>query len=316
MALSSLIVNAYRQMGHGACIKLSYTSRLFNLCTVMYVDDTDLFHWLESPVMDPETLIHHVQTLTTDYSHLAQASGGILKKMKCSIYFLAYKYVHGRARLMSLCNLPTATTHITEGNEVYPSHIRIPQPEGPDALIVTHEATTASKMLGVHFSPARNFSTHVDHMVQKGLDWVDCLRTKPISRADAWLSFYLQMFPGMSWGLVTVCMSPSKLDAKIHKVYEKAFPFLGVNCKIKRQWRTLPEMYQELGVPNFPLIALSSKISFLLGNGGLHGQTHSDCMTMAFKNFLVEVGLYGSPFDWSYEDFGHLATESTWFCDL
>ena len=149
---------------------------------------------------------------------------------------------------------------------VYPSHIRIPQPEGPDAPIVTHEVTTASKMLGVHFSPAGNSSSHVDNMVQKGLDWVDCLRTKPISRADAWLSFYLQLFPGMSWGLVTVCMSPLKLDKKFQKVYEKALPFLGVNRKIKCEWRTLPEMYQGLGLPNFPLIALSSKISFLLGN--------------------------------------------------
>jgi hypothetical protein len=111
-------------------------------------------------------------------------------------------------------------------------------------------------------------------------------------------------------------MSPSKLDAKFQKVYAKALPFLGVNCKIKREWRTLPEMYQGLGLPNFPLLALSSKIFFLRGNWGFHGQAHSDCLAMAFDNFLVEVGLYGSPFDWSYKDFGHLATESTWFCDL
>jgi hypothetical protein len=119
---------------------------------------------------DPETLIHHVQTSTTDYGHLAQASGGILKEKKCAVYYLAYKFVRGWARLMSLQDLPAATTHITEGNMVYPSHIRIPQPEGPDALIVTHEVTTASKLLGVHFSRAGNSLTHVDHMVQKGLD--------------------------------------------------------------------------------------------------------------------------------------------------
>ncbi len=232
VALSLLIVNAYCRMGHGARIKSSYASQLFNLCAAMYVDDTDLLDWPESPLMDPRTLIHHVQTSTTDYGHLAQASGGILKEKKCSVYFLTYKFVRGRAWLMSLRNLPAATTHITEGNMVYPSHIRIPQPEGPDALIVTHEVTTASKMLGVHFSPVGNSLTHVDHMVQKGLNWVDCLCTKPISRADAWLSFYLQLFPGMSWGLVTVCMSPSKLDAKFQKVYAKALPFLGVNCKI------------------------------------------------------------------------------------
>jgi hypothetical protein len=61
-------------------------------------------------------------------------------------------------------------------------------------------------------------------------------------------------------------MVPSKLDAKFQKVYAKVLPFLGVNCKIKHEWQTLPEMYQVLGLPNFPLIALSSKISFLLGN--------------------------------------------------
>jgi hypothetical protein len=113
-----------------------------------------------------------------------------------------------------------------------------------------------------------------------------------------------------------VCMSPSKLDAQFQKVYEKALPFLGVNCKIKRKWWTLPEMYQRLGLPNFPLVALSSKISVLLDNWGFHGQAHSNCLAMAFNNFLVEVGLYSSPFDWSYKDVGHLATESTWFCDF
>jgi hypothetical protein len=70
-----------------------------------------------------------------------------------------------------------------------PSHILIPQPEGLDLPIVTHDAHTASKMLGVNFSPAGNLTTHVNNMVQKGLDWVDCLWTKPVCRNNAWLSF-------------------------------------------------------------------------------------------------------------------------------
>jgi hypothetical protein len=68
--------------------------------------------------------------------------------------------------------------------------ISIPQPEGPDIPIITHNVYTASKMLGVHFSPAGNLSFHVENMVQKGLDWVDCLKTKPVSRVNAWLSFF------------------------------------------------------------------------------------------------------------------------------
>jgi hypothetical protein len=54
----------------------------------MYVDDTDLLHWPESSAMDPEELIECVQWATLDYGCLAQATGGILKEKKCSVYFL------------------------------------------------------------------------------------------------------------------------------------------------------------------------------------------------------------------------------------
>jgi hypothetical protein len=235
LALSSLIVNAYCQMGHGSKILSSYTRRLFHLAAVMYVDDTDLLHWPESAHIDPEDLVAHVQEATMDYGLLAQALGGILKENKCSVYFLNYKYIGGRAVLKSLQDLPAPKCFITEGDLLKPSHICIPQPLGPPVPIVTHDVTTASKMLGIHFPPAGNSAVHVEHMVQKGLDWVDSLRTKPVVSGDAWLSFYLQLYPGLSWGLVTVCMHPQRLDAQIQRVYAKALPFLGVNRNIKRE---------------------------------------------------------------------------------
>jgi hypothetical protein len=79
MALSSLIVDAYCWLGHGAKIRSSYVAQLFWLSAVMYVDDTNLLHWPKSSTTDPEELIAHVQMATTDYGQLTQASGGILK---------------------------------------------------------------------------------------------------------------------------------------------------------------------------------------------------------------------------------------------
>ncbi len=64
------------------------------------------------------------------------------------------------------------------------------------------------------------------------------------------------------------------------------------------------------------LVALSEKVSFLLGNWGFLGQAHSDDLAMAYKKFLVKVGLYGSPLDWSYDNNGNLATKATWFHNL
>ncbi len=57
MALSSLIVNAYRLMDHGARINSLYFHQLIILAAVMYVNYTDLFHWPSSPITTPEELI-------------------------------------------------------------------------------------------------------------------------------------------------------------------------------------------------------------------------------------------------------------------
>jgi hypothetical protein len=237
MALSSLIVNAYCQMGHGAQVVSSFSQRVFHLAVVIYVDDTDLLHWPSSPCIDTDELVKHVQQATSDFGYLVIASGGILKEKMCSVDLLDYKYTRRHTRMKILSNLPAPRCYITKDGKMRLSHILIPHPEGPDLPIVTHNVHTASKMLGVHFSPAGNSTTHVDNMVQKGLNWVDCLRTKPVRRNDAWLNFFLQLFPTLSWGLVTVCMLLKKLDAKFQWVYEKALPFLGVNCKIKQEWR-------------------------------------------------------------------------------
>jgi hypothetical protein len=71
MALSSLIINAYHCMGQGLKILSLYTSCLFHLNAVMYVDDTNLLHWLPSLGMEPDELIKHIQWATMDYCGLA-----------------------------------------------------------------------------------------------------------------------------------------------------------------------------------------------------------------------------------------------------
>ena len=102
-----------------------------------------------------------------DYGLLAQTSGGILMEAKCSVYFLDYKYVRVRAVLKSLADLPAPTSYITEDDLLKTSHICISQPIGPPVPIVTHDVNTASKMLGVHFSPAGNSAVHMEHWCKR-----------------------------------------------------------------------------------------------------------------------------------------------------
>ncbi len=49
---------------------------------------------------------------------------------------------------------------------------------------------------------------------------------------------------------------------------------------------------------------------------GFYGQAHSDALAMAYENFLMEIGLYGSQLEWNFDVYGHMATEATWFQNL
>jgi hypothetical protein len=69
-------------------------------------------------------------------------------------------------------------------------------------------------------------------------------------------------------------------------------------------------------MPNMPLITLSEKISFLLGNWGFLGQACSNALSMAYKKNSIKVGLYGTPLQRSYNYFGHLSMDGTWFQNL
>jgi hypothetical protein len=60
---------------------------------------------------------------------------------------------------------------------------------------------------------------------------------------------------------------------------------MGINSNIKREWRSLPAMYQGLELPSFPLIELSKKMSFLQGNWGCPGIAQSDGLSLAYDVF-------------------------------
>ena len=87
--------NAYRRMGHGAQLTSAYTSRMFILAAVMYVDDTDLLHWAPSPTTPSRELVQQVTEATNDWGLLGQATDGALKPGKCFLYLLNYSFNNG-----------------------------------------------------------------------------------------------------------------------------------------------------------------------------------------------------------------------------
>ena len=260
-------------------------------------------HWAKSVYDSDEDFIAQCQQATMDWGLLAQATGGSLKPSKCYIYFMIYKFVRGRAKLKLLRDLPTASSTLTlDSGKEAPAHIVILQPDSSSCPIQTLDVSEASKMLGIHFVLKGDSTTHIE----------DRILAKPLHRHNAWLSFFMQLYPGMLWGLVSVVLSPLKLNEMMQKLYYKILPILGINCCITKAWRMLPEIYQGLGLLNFVVIAFAAKVYFLQSHWGFEGAT-SDAMQFAYEAFLVEIGLYGNVFSHAFEKYKILATNGTWF---
>jgi hypothetical protein len=66
---------------------------------------------------------------------------------------------------------------------------------------------------------------------------------------------------------------------------------------------------------NYALVSLASKLSFLQFDWGFESP-HSSALMMAFKSFMIEVGLYGNMMDYDYKTHSMLATSGSWFKNI
>jgi hypothetical protein len=66
---------------------------------------------------------------------------------------------------------------------------------------------------------------------------------------------------------------------------------------------------------NYALVSLASKLSYLQFNWGFKAP-HSNRLMMAYKSFMIEVGLYGNTMGYDYKTHSMLATSNTWFKNI
>jgi hypothetical protein len=300
-AVSTLMVNAYRSLGHGIKFFSAYSLREFVIAAILYVDDTDLMHWDDTGKLTDDQFLAKVQDATMAWGKLVQATGGSLKPAKCFWYMIAWKFENGTPRMKKLRQLPATP-------------VRIPQPDGSEVEIELKELTNPSETLGIHCTPSGDGSKHLAELLGKGLKWVDQLRTGYLKPRSVWLSFTMQLQPKIFYGLVALMVTPKKLEITLHKIYYQCLPFLGVNRHITRDWRMISKRYQGLGMPNPNVILLSRKLVLLLRHWNMPN-VMGNFLLQVYEAFRMETGLGGNIFERPYKKFQRLATH-TWMKHL
>jgi hypothetical protein len=92
--LSAVFVNVYKQLNLGSMITDPITAEIIHTMGAFFVDDTDLYTWLED-TLDPEEVWSQAQLELEHWSCLLNATEGALKLEKCFWYLLDYECVDG-----------------------------------------------------------------------------------------------------------------------------------------------------------------------------------------------------------------------------
>jgi hypothetical protein len=116
----------------------------------------------------------------------------------------------------------------------------------------------------------------------------------------------------MSWGISTIILSPRKLYLATKPVDYRCLPLLSAQRYIELPWQTLSKVYQGIGLPNFALLSLASKVQLIQCIWGFKDAALMPLL-MGYESFVMDIGMYSNAFSLDYNCFSSLATNGTWF---
>jgi hypothetical protein len=262
LAICTLMINIYRNLGHGVAFIGAWAQDAFPLAVVLYIDDSDLIHMAIGTPLEEEFL-QLVQNATNDWAELVHLTGGLLKPQKCFWYMLGWVWKKGKACLKTLYELPQDPLYI-------------PQQDGTRVPIRLKAISDPEKKLGVYTCPTANFSyLHVAHILTMGHEYKERLGSRRPPARDAWMGTRYQLFPKLIYGGAAVTHSLQKLEDAFKSICYKLLPSLRVNRNITKEYRMLPLRFQGLAILNPNIDALSKKIHLLQ----LHWDTGSSSIS-------------------------------------
>ena len=297
VAVSTLIVCAYRREGHGVTYTTAWSNLVLVIAAILFVDDTDLLHRRKKEHLTLEEFLAYLQQATYLWALLLQATGGNLKPAKCYYYLLIYKFENGEARLCNLRELQDLP------------RIRIPQPSAEDVEITLKACDDPSETLGVFTCPKDDGTAQLDKMMAKAYKWSDNIRSSNLCSRDVWQSFNTQARASAGYGLAALMTGPAVVEETFLRWYYEFLPSLGVNRNIATDWRWIPRQYNGLGLDNMGIEKCSEMISFFARHWEM-GTSMSIQIRHASELVQVETGLRGNFLVRDFGNLGRLASVS------
>ena len=300
--ISAILLAAYKRNGHGATVRSPFGREEFTSAGVLYVDDVDLMTMSED--QDEETMHDEAQSCTTDWSWALIGSGGTCKGEKCFGYFAAYDWHKDGSWYYKA--VPDINLHIT-----------LPSGETEDiALLDVNEPRVT---LGVSTCPTGDDSHHLNasgsardkwkSVRTRAETWVNRLRNGHLPPRYAWVSYKLQLWSSVRYGLGVLAVPLSQMGELTTNFAYRVLPCLGVNRNIKTGWRYLHSAFSGCGLLHLPTESVISRLNMFLQHWDNPAPIGS-AMRTSMECLQLEIGCRGSPLSEPFSFMGPHCTHS------
>ena len=212
------------------------TAEIIHTMGALFVDDTDLYTWLED-TLDSGEVWSQAQLELAHWSCLLNATRGALKLEKCFWYLLDYECVDGEWKYA----------------DMVPRELVITKLDGTTSPISQEQVTTSKMTLGIHDSPLGGNLAHLTYIKEKVGVWVSRMMNGHLPRHMAWVAYSHQLWPGVWYGLGTMTNNLEVTNNLLHNEDYRMLNVLGVACSVTKGLCWLHTSFGGFGLFNLPV---------------------------------------------------------------
>jgi len=300
--ISAVLILVYKTFGHGAHFTTAITKKSCSTAGCLYVDDVDLFS-MNSQLVTPE-LWQEVAESTKTWTELLAVPGGSGKGEKCFGYLVDYIWDDDGA--WSYAPVPEIDLHIV-------------LPDGTLEGIALLPAEAARVTLGVNMAPNGDDTAHLSALgkprdkwrsiATRAENWVHKLRNAHVPPKHAWISYRLQLWSSLRYGLGTLSAPLAKMGEITANFAYRALPGLGVNRNIWNEWRYLHTTFGGVGLLSLSTEATICRVNLFVQHWNMPSPL-GQMLRASMELLQLEVGCVGCPLSQPFHPIGHIITHS------
>jgi hypothetical protein len=233
--ISTVIINMMQTAGRGLNIVSAISGTLisFAVCYA-FVDDTDVIHAAPSRMSKGEDVLADMQKVVDRWEGGIRAMGGALVPSKSHWFLIDFCWTGKKWRYRTIDELP--------------GDISVLDKDGERTVLDRHEASTATKTLGVWQAMDGNNLVEVKALRAKTDEFAESMHTGILSKANAWYALTTTILKTLEYLMVATTMTEREWEYIMTPVLKVGLPRSGIVHNFPRDVLYGPKTFQGFGI--------------------------------------------------------------------